>query len=119
MTDQKTPRSAAITRRALLGSGAGAAIVPSALLQASTRIASTDFVIRTVAGIINRQNRFTTFAQAHKLGIRQNVCVPVAGLRRTMNKVRYVAMRPKCDLKNKMPILHQLGGIQSNACTAE
>jgi len=35
VTDQKTPRSAAITRRALLGSGAGAAIVSSGLLHAA------------------------------------------------------------------------------------
>ncbi|WP_277970417.1 glycoside hydrolase family 31 protein [Sphingomonas echinoides] len=47
MSETKTPRSAAITRRALLGSGAGVAIVSSGLVQAATRIAAPDFVIRT------------------------------------------------------------------------
>jgi alpha-D-xyloside xylohydrolase len=41
------PRSVAITRRALLGSGAGGVIVSSGLVQAVTRIAAPDFVIRT------------------------------------------------------------------------
>ncbi|MET3826338.1 alpha-D-xyloside xylohydrolase [Sphingomonas sp. PvP055] len=47
MSETKTPRSAAITRRALLGSGAGVAIVSSGLVRAATRIAAPDFVIRT------------------------------------------------------------------------
>lgn len=49
MTDKTTPRSGAITRRALLGSGAGAAIVSSGVVQAATRIAAADFVIRSGA----------------------------------------------------------------------
>lgn len=48
MTDTTTPRSWAITRRALLGSGAGAAIVSGGLAQAA-KIAAADFVIRSGA----------------------------------------------------------------------
>ena len=47
MNDKQTPRSWAITRRALLGSGAGAAIMSSGVVQAATRIAAADFVIRS------------------------------------------------------------------------
>lgn len=47
VNQRKTPRSRAITRRTLLGSGAGAAIVSSRLVQAATRIASPGFVIRS------------------------------------------------------------------------
>lgn len=37
MNEKKVPRSWAITRRALLESGAGAAIVSSGVIQAATR----------------------------------------------------------------------------------
>lgn len=47
MNDSKVRRSCAITRRALLGSGAGAAIVSSGLVQAATRGASPDLAIRS------------------------------------------------------------------------
>jgi alpha-D-xyloside xylohydrolase len=47
VSERKMPRSVAITRRALLGSGAGGVIVSSGLVQAVTRIAAPDFVIRT------------------------------------------------------------------------
>jgi alpha-D-xyloside xylohydrolase len=47
VSETKTPWSAAFTRRALLGSGAGVAFVSSGLVQAATRIAAPDFLIRT------------------------------------------------------------------------
>jgi alpha-D-xyloside xylohydrolase len=47
VNEETTLRSWAITRRALLGSSAGAAIVSSGLLQATTRIAAPDFVVRS------------------------------------------------------------------------
>jgi alpha-D-xyloside xylohydrolase len=47
MDKNKGRRSVAITRRGLLGSGAGAAFVSSGLVQAAARIASPDFVIRS------------------------------------------------------------------------
>ena len=47
MNEKRVPRSWAISRRALLGSGAGAAIVSSGLVQAATRIATPDVVFRS------------------------------------------------------------------------
>jgi alpha-D-xyloside xylohydrolase len=63
VTDEKTPRSWAITRRALLSSGAGAAIVASGVVQAATRSVAADFVISsgklaiTVAALSDRAFR--------------------------------------------------------------
>lgn len=47
MNENSVPRSWAITRRTLLGSAAGTAISASRLLQAATKIASPDLVIRS------------------------------------------------------------------------
>lgn len=46
MNEKKAPHSWAITRRTLLGSGAGAALVSSGLARAATRVASSDLLIR-------------------------------------------------------------------------
>jgi alpha-D-xyloside xylohydrolase len=47
VNENKAPRSGAITRRALLGSGAGAVIASSGLVQAAARVALPNLVIRT------------------------------------------------------------------------
>jgi len=63
VTDEKTPRSWAITRRTLLSSGAGAVIVASGAVQAATRSVAADFVISsgelaiTVAALSDRAFR--------------------------------------------------------------
>ena len=47
MNEKNEPRSWAITRRTLLGSGAGAVIASSGVVQAAIRIATPDLVIRS------------------------------------------------------------------------